>query len=182
MEQLVENYIESLERTFNRQNNVNDLNHLIMGVSSEAGEVVDLFKKVIGYGAKEDESFVNKLTYELGDLIWYTTMLQLYTRSTVAIEVEQDSVPKHTFDKVVTSAKLFEFSAKLYQVNHGSNEFRQAIFYIVAIVNQVANNYGISMEDVLIKNLTKLQKRHGNSFNKEANHEEGRNRLSEESN
>ena len=182
MEQLVENYIESLESTFNRQDNVNDLNHLIMGVSSEAGEVVDMFKKIIGYGAKEDASFVNKLTLELGDLIWYTTMLQLYTRSQVAIEVDQSKVPEIELDMVVTSAKLFEFSAKLYQYNHGSNEFRQAVFYIVAIVNQVANNYDVSMEDVLIKNLNKLQKRHGSSFNKEANHEEGRNRLSEESN
>ena len=40
-------YVEGAIKTFNTQGNVNDLNHLILGVVSEVGEVIDLFKKHI---------------------------------------------------------------------------------------------------------------------------------------
>jgi NTP pyrophosphatase (non-canonical NTP hydrolase) len=49
---------------------------IALGLAGEAGEVVDLIKKVEGHGHPLDR---NKLQGELGDLLWYTARLaELY--------------------------------------------------------------------------------------------------------
>ncbi|MCA2510516.1 MAG: hypothetical protein IM561_09050 [Microcystis sp. M60BS1] len=45
-----------------------DLFHAAMGISTEAGEILDLFKKKFAYGRDID---VVNLVEELGDLLWY---------------------------------------------------------------------------------------------------------------
>ena len=178
---LIESYIDNCTDTFNKQGNANDLKHLIMGVSSESGEIVDMFKKIIGYGAKEDEKWVNLLTLELGDLLWYTSVLSLYIDIPCAFIVDLGSNPnKQKFDHFEMSAKLTYYSNNLFQKGTPNNEFKGSIYSIVACVNEICEHYQIDVEDVLLKNLEKLQKRHGNSFNKKANYEDGRDRFSEE--
>jgi NTP pyrophosphatase (non-canonical NTP hydrolase) len=178
---LIESYIDNCTDTFNNQGNANDLKHLIMGVTSEAGEIVDLFKKIIGYGAKEDEKWVNLLNLELGDLLWYTSVLSLYVEVPCAFVVDLSSNNNlQPFDKFEMSAKLTHYSSNLFQKGTSNNEFKGSIYSIVACVNEICNHYNLEIEDVLLKNLEKLQKRHGSSFNKKANHEDGRNRFTEE--
>lgn len=45
-----------------------------MGLSGEAGEVLELFKKHIVHGKKLDR---NKLCDEMGDVLWYFTLMLL---------------------------------------------------------------------------------------------------------
>lgn len=43
-----------------------------LGLAGESGEVVDLIKKVVSHGHELDRE---KLTEELGDVLWYVAML-----------------------------------------------------------------------------------------------------------
>ena len=51
---------------------VRSRSHCALGVSEEAGEVVGVVKRHIGYGEPLDRA---KLTRELGDLLWYLARL-----------------------------------------------------------------------------------------------------------
>lgn len=52
------------------------LNLAALGIAGEAGEVVDLLKKTLMHG-KELDRF--HLAYEMGDLLWYLTLLSNVT-------------------------------------------------------------------------------------------------------
>jgi NTP pyrophosphatase (non-canonical NTP hydrolase) len=171
-------YVEGAIKTFNTQGNVNDLNHLILGVVSEVGEVIDLFKKHIGYKQEKNDEWLKQLKLELGDCIWYTTILQSYIGKSISILV--DGQPPMRFEEMKVSASLMRNSSKLLEYNHSSIEFISSIQQIVVMLNFVAIEHEIEMEDVLIANLIKLQKRHGNKFNALTNLESGRNREDEE--
>ena len=173
-----QDYVKGAIATFNAQGNVRDLNHLILGVVSEIGEVIDLFKKHVGYGQAKNEEWLKQLELELGDAFWYTTMLQYYLGGEISIFTEGNS--PYAFDEMKCSGMLTKYSAKLLEVSHCSPDFAQSIQNIVIMLNFTAERHGIEMEDVLTSNLVKLQKRHGEKFNENANMESGRNREHEE--
>lgn len=173
-----QDYLKGAIKTFNAQGNVNDINHLILGVVSEVGEVIDLFKKHIGYRQEKNEEWLRQLELELGDAFWYTTILQHYLGGNISIFAEGSA--NYTFDEMKCSNVLLKCCSELLEFNHSSMKFTNSIHNIVAMLNFVAFCHGIEMEDVLTSNLAKLQKRHGEKFNEKANMESGRNRKNEE--
>ncbi len=46
-----------------------------LGIAGEAGEVADHLKKIIGHSHPLDAQAVDKLTLELGDVLWYVAIL-----------------------------------------------------------------------------------------------------------
>jgi NTP pyrophosphatase (non-canonical NTP hydrolase) len=75
-----EQYREATERTWNVKSQTmtpeeQELSNIAMGVGGEAGEIVDLLKKVIHHGHSMD---IDHLTKELGDLKYYLTRLMMF--------------------------------------------------------------------------------------------------------
>jgi NTP pyrophosphatase (non-canonical NTP hydrolase) len=73
-----QDYIKKALRTspdsydFKETNGVSpQLEHSVIGMSSEIGEVVDIIKKAKIYGKKLDQ---NKLKEEIGDALWYIAL------------------------------------------------------------------------------------------------------------
>ena len=62
-----------------------------LGVAGEAGEVADYIKKVVGHGHPMDRE---KLTKELGDVLWYIAALA------AEINVTLDEVAQMNVDKL----------------------------------------------------------------------------------
>lgn len=69
-----------------------DLLHAILGLSGEAGELVDGFKKHLIYGKMLDE---NNLIEEAGDILWYMALLFR------AINVDFAEVMQKNIDKLM---------------------------------------------------------------------------------
>jgi NTP pyrophosphatase (non-canonical NTP hydrolase) len=67
-------YIEETRRTRPNKKDRHDLHFMqsVMGIASEAGEIVGLTEKSLCQGHDLD---ANKLKKELGDLMWYVAML-----------------------------------------------------------------------------------------------------------
>lgn len=80
-----EEYIEFLRTTkwyaHAGQNDSGELAYLSLGLAGEAGEFVDLTKKICrdhGYGHdwnEFSEELIEKMSHELGDVLWYLTQL-----------------------------------------------------------------------------------------------------------
>ena len=66
----IENYQAESTRTMKFDDNV--VTHCCMGISGEAGEVIDLIKKSIFYGKELDK---DKVSEEIGDIMFYIVNL-----------------------------------------------------------------------------------------------------------
>ena len=65
----IKKYFEEVKRTlpdlgYRQKNNL----HMTMGIATEAGELLDVFKKELAYNKKVDWVNVGE---EVGDLMWY---------------------------------------------------------------------------------------------------------------
>ena len=64
-------YQSKAQRTLNyKLNNKEQITNLIFGINGEIGEVTDLLKKHLFHG---HDLSIQKLTEELGDILWYLT-------------------------------------------------------------------------------------------------------------
>lgn len=69
-------YTKETERTApNLANSFADQLHMVIGISTEAGEILDAYKKAFAYG--KDLDIVN-IREELGDLLWYMSNLMRF--------------------------------------------------------------------------------------------------------
>lgn len=69
IKEFLDNYSRSVENNRGHlSNKFEDDIHMMLGITSEAGELADVFKKYMAYGKEID--WVN-VKEELGDLIWY---------------------------------------------------------------------------------------------------------------
>lgn len=84
----VEQYSVLAMRTAKEFGSVNmDLMHAAAGMAGEAGEVIDLIKKVIYYGKDVDQ---DKLLAEVGDIMWYMNLMIVTLGSTWSEVMERN--------------------------------------------------------------------------------------------
>lgn len=71
-----EQYSELAYRTAPKLESINlDLLHATVGMSGEAGELIDIVKKIVFYGKPLDEKSEQHLLEEAGDLCWYLNLM-----------------------------------------------------------------------------------------------------------
>ena len=68
----INTYLKESERTLIDKGHDMNLLHAAMGIGTEAGEMLDAFKRKIFYGKELDTVNVKE---ELGDLMWYMAIL-----------------------------------------------------------------------------------------------------------
>ncbi len=68
----IQDYLPASERTLIDKGHDMNLLHAAMGISTEAGELMDAFKRKIFYGKALD---VVNVKEEIGDLMWYVAIL-----------------------------------------------------------------------------------------------------------
>jgi len=64
-----------------------ELLHAAIGISTEAGEILDAFKKHLIYG--KDLDIIN-ITEELGDITWYMAIMTRYLKNLTGATLEDD--------------------------------------------------------------------------------------------
>lgn len=65
-------YKEKVKRTMSQLGTRDNQIHMAMGISTEASEILDVYKKNLAYGKPLD---VVNIGEEIGDLMWYTANL-----------------------------------------------------------------------------------------------------------
>lgn len=69
---------------------------LALGVAGEAGEIIEKYKKAI---REEDESYLDDVHDEMGDVMWYMARLAV-TRGDSLEEIAEDNIIKLTDRKM----------------------------------------------------------------------------------
>jgi NTP pyrophosphatase (non-canonical NTP hydrolase) len=88
----INEYQEKVKRTMNFWGTPAEIVcNMCLGITGEAGEVVDYIKKIVFHGHKFSK---DKLIEELGDVLWYFTML------TSICDIQIDEIMRKNIEKL----------------------------------------------------------------------------------
>ncbi len=87
----LQGYRDACERSYQSESEQDQVLHAAMGMSGEAGEVVDYYKKVLFHGHQLDR---DKLIDETGDVLWYVAAMSL------ALGVSLEEIAEHNIAKL----------------------------------------------------------------------------------
>lgn len=159
------NYINFTLTTWNKQSNVQNVKHAILGMIDESGEIAKNFKKVVGYNKPFDS---DGTILELGDYFYYLIRfideLHLFDELAFRYDVEKEinsikiSLPK---DEDGTDFCL-RLAKETYLIGSSFNKFDTKIHVLNAILalKYLCRVCGTNLPKVAKANVAKLTKRH----------------------
>lgn len=130
-----------------------DYLHMVLGIITEIGEILDIFKKKIAY--KKPIDLVN-LGEELGDLSWYIVNYLTFSEKNVNYDLYDEDV------KIDSEEGVIENYQYILTFNIPD------IHYILYTSKRVADFYNLDFEEILYKNIEKLKVRYPDKFTEEA--------------
>ena len=129
-----------------------DLLHMELGIITEVGEALDIFKKNLAYGKPID--YVN-LGEELADICWYICNYQTFINKEtnfkeyyLGYEISNEEEIFETFKEIVNCK---EYDRNIYLFN----------------IRCIAKFYNLNFEQLLDRNIKKLKIRFPDKFTKE---------------
>lgn len=139
-----------------------NVEHMVLGIITECGEALDIFKKKIAYKKPVELAHLGE---ELGDICWYICNLNTlngnklhvttidYLKNTVKPYAEMTSVD-------FTCVGLLKTLSSNYSVANTRMNEEQALF----IVYKISQLMGINIHEYLYKNIEKLKARYPDKY------------------
>ena len=112
----IKDYIEQSERTLVQKGKDLNLLHGAIGISTEAGEILDAFKRHIYYGKELD---VVNVKEEIGDIMWYVAILCR------ELNLEMGDILQTNIDKL--KARYPDKFSEHYAINRDLNSERNIL-------------------------------------------------------
>ncbi len=144
--------------------------HVAYGISTEVGELHDIYKKELAYGKQID---IVNLKEELGDILWYVlnglTFCEITDSNVIEIQQEIDSHENDT--ELLTCIQYLSESScnimsNLYQVD--KNDIKYRFSGVLFNVLSICQCYKFDIEEIMDMNINKLKKRFPEKFTQEA--------------
>jgi len=168
-----EEYLKFTYTTWNDQDNSTNLQHAMLGLLDELGEIAKCSKKVIGYNRKLDK---DNLLEELGDYMYYLTrIVDCYKKMEVNLQLFCLQIDKEIkierkglqFETHVLCFSLAALTLELLEEisEHNVKSIFNKLLRIVELININSYKIGYNMNDVLSANMAKLKQRHKNKYN-----------------
>jgi NTP pyrophosphatase (non-canonical NTP hydrolase) len=177
-----EQYLQGVNRTWKKGEGLQELTHCLWAIDEEIGEISGWMKKIYGYGRVKDEAWKIEVMGECGDLCYYVTKLAELTDNLDEIgalfnkEIEMKILKINNFNLL---CEIRTHSQALLTTNPLCDEFAEALCNLSEVLAILCEHEGFEMQDILLSNLAKLEKRHGNGFKDSAAVESGRDRSAE---
>jgi NTP pyrophosphatase (non-canonical NTP hydrolase) len=169
------NYCIQAKRTHSNLDTIEDtLIHMAMGVTTEIGEIVDIFKKNLAYA--KDIDLVN-LKEEIGDAFWYIAntyrTLNVYPTELNELARNNAALTFHKFNIKRFIAHTLYDVYDLYDnvIDYNESQNPQVIEAILCSLRLrlivMCNHFGIDYIDCLKTNISKLEARYPEKFTQE---------------
>lgn len=168
----LEQYLKESERTLIDKGTELNLRHASLGIRTELGELLDIFKKNLFYNKPID--MIN-FKEELGDLCWYPAIsarifnFDPKVYSIVILNHEEDNY-KTLINKLNTvfidyANLIDDYSEHLNFIDY--EYINEKTKYLFAFIKAVAERFNFTFEDVLETNIRKLRLRFPQKFTEE---------------
>jgi NTP pyrophosphatase (non-canonical NTP hydrolase) len=177
-------YLEKVNITWGKsQTPEQEKIHCQLSIPEETGEIIGMYKKHFGYGKEKTESWRTRLKEECGDLLYYVTK----TADIFNINISTYYLKNYLVESVPLNERGFikEFLSDMLDsainVLDGNNagQIAPGLNSIMTYLLIIIKTEGFTLEGVQKSNIAKLQKRHGEGFNKAAIMDEGRDKNAE---
>lgn len=163
-------YVALAQRTASTKTNADKVGHGCLGLIGEAGEVVDIVKKMT-YMGMTDEMGREKLIDEIGDCCWYIAewctgsgndMQAIFDRAANASSIDDRcSLANYAVHIAEIACELWEE----IDVGMVDNDILFAdVRTIAAGIKKICYKINVTLEEVLEHNIEKLKKRYPEGF------------------
>jgi NTP pyrophosphatase (non-canonical NTP hydrolase) len=128
-----------------------DILHMYLGIFTECGEVLDIFKKNLAY--KKEIDYVN-LGEELADICWYVVNLANITGQTLEEPIVDEDYIKYydskhlVFKDIISNMEVGEYDTQ----------------DVLNLIKTYCNHVNIDFNEILDKNIAKLEVRFRGKF------------------
>lgn len=154
MKQLkIQEYQELAKRTFTDLGKEDNIVHMEMGMITEIGEIVDIFKKRLAYKKPIDN--IN-LQEEMGDLMWYVANWA----NILDIQLKYSDESIEWFSQSSLYECLKHAIVNLEDESYDLND-------IASIIAAMCKEYHFNFEAVLFMNISKLEGRYPDKFSED---------------
>jgi NTP pyrophosphatase (non-canonical NTP hydrolase) len=144
------------------------LNHAILGLATENGEFTTTVKRIAIYEKPISVEFIGHMREELGDLLWYVA---------IAADAIDCDIPEYqylfedyeSFDtptqlnmvacRITMEVGFIAFQAPLLHDARSRESIMRGLLNIVCSVSHACDALGFAIEDLMVENIDKLQKR-----------------------
>lgn len=186
-----QDYLKATEYFWKEHEDFEDeLLHCLFALPEEFGEISGWYKKHFGYGLPKDEKWLTELKGEHGDVLYYTVTLARITGNIARLEAAWNQIINETvnlaqieeyhFKKELTLIhSCFTKTEHLYEANFTGEEYEGILTSMFLLHCILMDREGLTLEDVALSNLRKLNTRHGKKFNQDKTVESNRDRDSE---
>lgn len=145
----IENYQKLAKRTCPDLGSLEkNLLHMRLGIITEVGEVLDIFKKNLAYGKPID---IVNLGEELADVAWYACNEATFRNREISL-------------KEFISSFKYNNELEVIDVLLNFNVFSENCNSIMFMVKSIAEFYNLNIEECLYKNIEKLKIRYPDKF------------------
>jgi NTP pyrophosphatase (non-canonical NTP hydrolase) len=138
--------------------------HAIMGIITELGELMDIYKKHLFYGKPIDQEH---LVEELGDLFWYIGLGADAAGWGEDPELREFLLPAPAA-KEGQPTPILLLKQALYFASCQTLTKDSTIGHIYTVAWLMVAHLGLDYQDILDKNVAKLKERYGGKFTSEA--------------
>lgn len=172
-------YVESTSRTWNFQEGIKDLDHSLLGLVDEVGELSSAFKKHVGYG---DDIDISNIKEEIGDCTFFLARVleaaQISNSEGLYTQYDQICVKEVSEDELnrIKQARyvdivfgLTEAVNSIHQslVEGNGNNLAQGCADMLSTLASACIYFDTTLVECMDKNIEKLKVRYPEKFNKE---------------
>lgn len=158
----IQQYQQEAKRTLHIMSDDRDRLHMVAGVISEVGEIVDIYKRHLAYGKELDKVHVLE---EIGDVFWY--IVNWASIKNTILENPSDpiyTIPYDLDDPYKPTSEIDVFFSFIYHLHFGEIQNMLNMWRHVCIC------LGFNDKDIeksLDKNIAKLKVRYPEKFTEE---------------
>jgi len=144
-------YQEEAKRTLNDLGSIRkNMRHMDVGVFTEFGEILDIFKRVFAYGAELDEQHLKE---EIGDVLWYIVNgFTISNVGTIPIPKPSRGGDRNYFINVMTPLDLHQ------------GFLQNGFSFALSILSTMCNAFEFNIEEIMQMNIDKLKVRYPEKF------------------
>lgn len=176
-----DDYLEGINRTWNKDDRQSEIDHCRLAIMEEVGEIIGWYKKIHGYKREKTDEWKTELKGEFGDLIYYVVKLLEILDETEMIAHDFKQLSYQNVIEIDHVTLMSRFAVQISEFhNHEEKELiLNSLDGLFDFTRILIAYEGLDFEDVLLSNLLKLQTRHGSDFDIDSTVEKGRDREAE---
>lgn len=152
-----------------RDNKMEGMKYALLGIGEETGEIIGEIRKSFFKGNYHEKEFdIKELSKELGDLLWYMSFLckikKIDIRNIENVEENNNKI-KSSDSKEILIEKALELEKKSGYVveiaeDDRKEEIKNALKEQYTVIRDIANEIGITMEEIFEQNIEKVNGRY----------------------